>query len=306
MSRIAVLVAFAVVTLHALGFVTKAHTAKSAGASARAHRLAHRLTTDKNAVSTSADTAEPAPRRRIAFDVEWRIPVGCDFSGFFVEVVLGYIPYLYERTPTFLLQNPCSDEFLTQKLSPHDAVVYRATQVRDNERTAPQTSRSVAIEHAEPCKIRDFVDGGRPLLLISRSMSEGHLAAQQARCLRDKDVDEVGWWCSFVRLCVRRALFDRLLSIHYANHGACRCGSPQSSMWLRSRTLACLSTSFAWFPKVSMLTSSIHSNFCDRHLSCRQRVSFLTMSWQTTLCALRPPVRSSDAWAWKMRAHCLR
>ena len=64
-------------------------------------------------------------------------------------------------------------------------------QVEDYDRTPAQTRLSIAIEHAEPCKIRDYADGGRPLLVISRAMSEGNLAAQQAVCIRKKGVDEV-------------------------------------------------------------------------------------------------------------------
>lgn len=65
------------------------------------------------------------------------------------------------------------------------------SQVEDHDRTPAQTRLSIAIEHAEPCKIRDYVEGGRPLIVISRAMSEGNLAAQQAICIRKKGVDEV-------------------------------------------------------------------------------------------------------------------
>ena len=30
-------------------------------------------------------------------EVEWRLPVGCDFSGFFTEVVGGFLPFLLEE-----------------------------------------------------------------------------------------------------------------------------------------------------------------------------------------------------------------
>ena len=33
----------------------------------------------------------------LGHEVEWRIPVGCDFSGFFTEVVAGYLPFLLAR-----------------------------------------------------------------------------------------------------------------------------------------------------------------------------------------------------------------
>ena len=46
-------------------------------------RLAH------HASSTSADALGPLP-----FEVEWHVPVGCGFSGFFVEVALGFVPPL--------------------------------------------------------------------------------------------------------------------------------------------------------------------------------------------------------------------
>ena len=73
--------------------------------------------------------------------------------------------------------------------------------MEDAARTPEQTRRSIAIEHAEPCKIRNYADGGRPLLVISRAMSEGNLASKQVACLRSKGVDEVRqllaarWFC---------------------------------------------------------------------------------------------------------------
>ena len=46
--------------------------------------------------------------RAVHADVEWRVPVGCDFSGFFTEVVAGYLPFLLARgVPLKLLHEGC-------------------------------------------------------------------------------------------------------------------------------------------------------------------------------------------------------
>eukprot|EP01043_Picozoa_sp_COSAG02_P030527 COSAG02_NODE_1951_length_10286_cov_4.096005_9_plen_380_part_00 len=116
------------------------------------------------------------------------------FSGFFVEVVCGYLPFLLERgLQVYLLQGRCPEHFLMHKLQPNEAAAYRAAQVEDNGRTASQTAHSIAIEHAEPCKMRQFSGfkrKGRPRYVISRSMSEGILPPAEVKCANER-ADEI-------------------------------------------------------------------------------------------------------------------
>ena len=63
--------------------------------------------------------------------VEWILPVVCDFSGFFVEL-LGYIVELNSRfDPTLAIRglSVCTDSFL-ETLGPDEATALRAAQVR--------------------------------------------------------------------------------------------------------------------------------------------------------------------------------
>ena len=116
------------------------------------------------------------------------------FSGFFVEVVCGYLPFLLQRgLQVHLLQGRCPEHFLMHKLQPNEAAAYRAAQVEDNDRTVSQTAHSIAIEHAEPCKMRQFFGSkrkGRPRYVISRSMSEGVLPPAEVKCANER-ADEI-------------------------------------------------------------------------------------------------------------------
>jgi hypothetical protein len=63
--------------------------------------------------------------------------------------------------------------------------------VADYERTAAQTASSIAIEHGDPCLMREFKpapDPHRPFRLISRLMSEGRLPLVQLRCALRADL----------------------------------------------------------------------------------------------------------------------
>ena len=61
--------------------------------------------------------------------VEWILPVGCDFSGFFVEL-LGYIVELNSRFDLAIRGlGVCTDSFL-ETLGPDEATALRAAQVR--------------------------------------------------------------------------------------------------------------------------------------------------------------------------------
>ena len=127
------------------------------------------------------------------FDVHWRVPVGCGWSGFFTEVALGFIPGLRERDVNVkLLSGECDDSFLSG-LEAADAATYRATWVAESTLTQAQTAASLAIEHGEPCGIRQYSSrtaAGRPWRVIARAMSEADLGADKAQCLRS-GADEV-------------------------------------------------------------------------------------------------------------------
>eukprot|EP01052_Picozoa_sp_SAG31_P022703 SAG31_NODE_1820_length_7198_cov_3.163122_4_plen_259_part_00 len=127
-------------------------------------------------------------------EIEWRLPVGCDFSGFFTEVVGGFLPFLVSEPEVrlVLLQQPtCSDDWIDSKLTRSEAGAYRSSQLVEAARPSSATRASIAIEHAEPCKMRVFKrPADRPIWVISRSMSEGYLPPKEARCLRDR-ADEV-------------------------------------------------------------------------------------------------------------------
>lgn len=90
----------------------------------------------------------------------------------------------------YLLQTRCPDDFL-HRLAPGEAEAYLAAQVADHERTAAQTAGSIAIEHGDPCLMRDFgpaPDPRRPFRLISRLMSEGRLPPAQLKCAHRADL----------------------------------------------------------------------------------------------------------------------
>jgi len=49
----------------------------------------------------------------VQFEVEWRVPVGCGFSGFFTEVALGFVPGLHDKgVAVRLLTGKCDDVML--------------------------------------------------------------------------------------------------------------------------------------------------------------------------------------------------
>eukprot|EP00966_Prymnesium_polylepis_P019209 442756-Prymnesium_polylepis.1 len=117
--------------------------------------------------------------------VEWRIPIGCDFSGFFVEVALGFIPVLRPRlAELYLLQTRCPDAFLAL-LPRAEADVYLGSQVADHDRTPAQSAASIVVEHGNPCHMRSFER--RPFRVVARLMSEGYLPAEQLHCARAAD-----------------------------------------------------------------------------------------------------------------------
>ena len=62
-----------------------------------------------------------------------------------------------------LLQQPtCSTAFLRDKLTVGEATAYKTAQVEERNRPVAATRRSIAIEHAEPCKMRVCVSQPPP------------------------------------------------------------------------------------------------------------------------------------------------
>ena len=131
----------------------------------------------------------------LPFEVEWRVPVGCGFSGFFVEVALGFMLPLASSGSFRLLCGKCDEAFLTGQLTVKEADAIRRTWADESARTAAQTRAAIVIEHGEPCSIRRWPASDRPLWVISRTMTEGDLAPEQAECLRAADEVWVPtWW----------------------------------------------------------------------------------------------------------------
>ena len=117
--------------------------------------------------------------------IEWRIPIGCDFSGFFVEVALGFIPALRPViAELYLLQTRCPDSFLGL-LPSEEAEAYLGSQVADADRSVAETAASIVIEHGNPCLMRKFER--RPFHVVARVMSEGLLPQDQLQCAAQAD-----------------------------------------------------------------------------------------------------------------------
>ena len=58
----------------------------------------------------SAHVAIESLPQALPFDIYWRVPVGCGWSGFFAEVILGFVPALRARgVPVRLLSGKCDD-----------------------------------------------------------------------------------------------------------------------------------------------------------------------------------------------------
>ena len=73
-------------------------------------------------ISRAYGGATPPPRAPL--DVEWRVPVGCGFSGFFTEVALGFVPALLDGDRfaddglrVVLLCGQCSEGFRARRSS---------------------------------------------------------------------------------------------------------------------------------------------------------------------------------------------
>ena len=126
----------------------------------------------------------------ISFPIHWRVPVGCGYSGFFTEVALGFIPALRSlNVDARLLTGRCDDHWLRAHLDAADAAAYQAAWLDEHSLTSAQASAALAIEHGEPCGIRQWKpnDKARPWRVVARAMSERDVTQREQWCLRGAD-----------------------------------------------------------------------------------------------------------------------
>ena len=131
------------------------------------------------------------PAGSVAADVVWRLPVGCDFSGFFVEL-LGYVvPLTAHPQLRFAVDlGQCSAETLRQ-LAPREARALQEAQGRFDSSAAAH----VLVDHAEPCAWKQYTAAGgavRPWVHIGRTMTESaDLSPKWLACIRGNRVHEI-------------------------------------------------------------------------------------------------------------------
>ena len=95
------------------------------------------------------------------FDVHWRVPVGCGWSGFFTEVALGFIPGLHERGVSVkFISGQCDESFLSG-LETADAAAYRATWVAESTLTQAQTAASLICPTVSPAHLPNRIPSKR-------------------------------------------------------------------------------------------------------------------------------------------------
>merc|ERR1719161_2074746 len=117
---------------------------------------------------------------QLAWQAEWRLPVGCDYSGFFVEVALGFFPAIAALVPGWrrslrLAHGPCPDAFVAT-LAPAERRAYAAATTG-----AAFEDVDVVIEHGEPpweCRLKKSTVAFR----VARALSEGMPAKSQVDC----------------------------------------------------------------------------------------------------------------------------
>lgn len=111
--------------------------------------------------------------------IHWVLPVGCDFSGFFVEM-LGFIVSLSGKVDNILVEvGDCSPSTLSHLSNEESAILKRAKEAWDevNARggaSAEELARTVFVQHSEPCTWRRFGEASpsRPKVVVGRTMTE--------------------------------------------------------------------------------------------------------------------------------------
>ena len=123
----------------------------------------------------------------------WGAPIGCDFSGFFVEI-LAYLVGLNSLFPgkqeLFVNLGVCSESFL-QKLEAKESSVLKRAQ-NNFLLHPPKWTDTVLIQHKLPGSSFPgfFRSGLRPKVVVGRMMTEAsYLPAREVKYI--EDVDEV-------------------------------------------------------------------------------------------------------------------
>eukprot|EP00959_Pyramimonas_sp_CCMP1952_P417471 8746419-Pyramimonas_sp.AAC.2 len=93
-----------------------------------------------------------AHKPTLQLPLEWKTPVGCDFSGFFVEV-LGYIVALEARAPAFRLDVGRCTEAMLEKVGLKEREVLRRLQSKKHEVESVALEQTVLVQHMWP---RDY------------------------------------------------------------------------------------------------------------------------------------------------------
>lgn len=126
--------------------------------------------------------------------IVWRVPIGCDFSGFFVEVlgyILGLENYLSEGK-LYVDIGKCSEGML-QMLSPGEARVLRLVQGRFIA-DRPAWKDCIVIHHKLPnspfAAFLSTTSEDRPMYSVGRMMTEATILQSQ-EVLASGDPDEV-------------------------------------------------------------------------------------------------------------------
>ena len=121
----------------------------------------------------------------------WRLPVGCDFSGFFVEL-LGYLGALDARFRLAVDVGECTEEMFAKLPAAEGALLRRLQSERAAAKAATAApAPEIVVQHTTPCGYLDRSAFGSPppLLSVGRSMTEGAklLSAREVRCCERVD-----------------------------------------------------------------------------------------------------------------------
>jgi len=117
---------------------------------------------------------QPASRNSVLRDivVDWNLPVGCDWSGFFVEM-LGYISELEGRVRKLILTSGKCGQGMLGQLTQEESKVVSRSQANSFEVT--DAGKLVVIHHSEPCtwiSADRYPVESRPIAVVGRTMTE--------------------------------------------------------------------------------------------------------------------------------------